>query len=79
MIAAAGSNDLSAALEFLAGVPGQLASTPTLEFSPFVRETGQSCKTIFDCTVPVVMREVFEQALPADIDLGDHEGLEGLG
>ena len=44
-----------------------------------MRETGQSCKTIFDCTVPVVMREVFEQALPADIDLGDHEGLEGLG
>ena len=67
----------------IATIPGvrchPLDPTATPEFSPFVRETGQSCKTIFDCTVPVAMREVFERAPFADVDLGCYEGLGGLG
>jgi UbiD family decarboxylase len=56
-----------------------LDPSATPEFNPLLRVVGQSCKTIFDCTVPVDMREVFERAPFADVDLKDYVGLEDLG
>ncbi len=67
----------------IATIPGvrchPLDPSATPEFNPQIREVGQSCKTIFDCTVPVGMREVFERAQFQDVDLKDYEGLGDLG
>ena len=63
-------------------VPGvrchPLDPSATPEFNPLLRVVGQSCKTIFDCTVPVDMRDRFERAQFAEVDLTRYEGLEGL-
>ena len=64
---------------FVPGVrchPIDPSSTP--EFNPLLRVAGQSCKTVFDCTVPVDLRERFERARFAEVDLSDYEGLDGL-
>jgi UbiD family decarboxylase len=64
---------------FLPGVrchPIDPSSTP--EFNSLLRVAGQSCKTVFDCTVPVDLRERFERARFADVDLARYEGLEDL-
>jgi UbiD family decarboxylase len=55
---------------FIPGVrchPLDPSATP--EFNPLLRVTGQSCKTIFDCTVPVDLRERFERSTFLDVDL----------
>lgn len=39
------------------------------EFNPLLRSTGNSCKTIFDCTVPFALKDRFERARFADVDL----------
>jgi len=39
------------------------------EYSPFSRTPGNSCKTIFDCTVPFDMRHKFERAHFEDVDV----------
>ncbi len=63
-------------------VPGvrchPLDPSATPEFSPLLRVAGQSCKTIFDCTVPVDLRERFERARFAEVDLSSYEGLDAL-
>ena len=60
-------------------VPGvrchPLDPSATPEFNPLLRVAGQSCKTVFDCTVPVELRDRFERAQFAEVDLGDYEGL----
>jgi 4-hydroxy-3-polyprenylbenzoate decarboxylase len=64
---------------FLPGVrchPLDPSATP--EFNPLLRVAGQSCKTIFDCTVPVDLRERFERARFAEVDLSRYEGLDAL-
>jgi UbiD family decarboxylase len=64
---------------FLPGVrchPLDPSATP--EFNPLLRVAGQSCKTIFDCTVPVDLRARFERARFAEVDLSSYEGLEAL-
>jgi hypothetical protein len=38
-------------------------------FNPLLRSTGNSCKTIFDCTVPFALKDRFERARFADVDL----------
>ncbi len=55
---------------FIPGVrchPLDPSATP--EFNPLLRVAGQSCKTIFDCTVPVDLRERFERSTFMDVDL----------
>ena len=63
-------------------VPGvrchPLDPSATPEFSPLLRVAGQSCKTIFDCTVPVDLRPRFERARFAEVDLSSYEGLEAF-
>ncbi len=63
-------------------VPGvrchPLDPSATPEFNPLLRVAGQSCKTIFDCTVPVDLRARFERARFAEVDLSRYEGLEAL-
>ena len=39
------------------------------DFNPLLRSTGNSCKTIFDCTVPVALKDRFERSQFADVDL----------
>ena len=39
------------------------------DYNPLLRGRGISCKTIFDCTVPYGMKERFERARFADVDL----------
>jgi gallate decarboxylase subunit C len=39
------------------------------EFSPSIRNTGVSCKTIFDCTVPYNLRDHFVRAPFMDVDV----------
>jgi gallate decarboxylase subunit C len=46
---------------------GDPSATP--EYSPMLRDRGISCKTIFDCTVPYALKERFERAQFADVDL----------
>jgi gallate decarboxylase subunit C len=61
---------------FIPGVrchPLDPSATP--EFNPLLRAVGQSCKTIFDCTVPVRLRERFTRAQFTDVDLEDYEGI----
>jgi 4-hydroxy-3-polyprenylbenzoate decarboxylase len=36
--------------------------------SPSIRDRGISCKTIFDCTVPVELRQKFQRAQFMDVD-----------
>ena len=39
------------------------------EYSPFLREVGTSCKTIFDCTVPFSLKADFERSNFKDVDV----------
>jgi len=41
----------------------------TADYNPMLRDRGISCKTIFDCTVPFALKERFERAQFADVDL----------
>jgi UbiD family decarboxylase len=54
-------------------VPGvrchPLDPTQSPDFSPFLTATGTSCKTIFDCTVPVRLRDRFRRAEFAAVTL----------
>ncbi|MBN1630754.1 MAG: UbiD family decarboxylase [Thermoleophilia bacterium] len=55
---------------FIPGVRGHsldVSSTP--EFNPMLRDSGICCKTIFDCTVPLSMKERFERSQFVDVDL----------
>ena len=36
--------------------------------SPSITQTGMSCKTIFDCTVPVAQKDHFRRARFLEID-----------
>jgi len=46
-----------------------LDPSQTPQFSPSIRESGVSCKTIFDCTVPYHLKGEFKRAPFADVDL----------
>ena len=55
---------------FIPGVRGHsldVSSTP--EFNPMLRGAGICCKTIFDCTVPLHMKNLFERSPFMDVDL----------
>ena len=39
-----------------------LDPSQTPDFSPSIRDTGISCKTIFDCTVPFGLKSHFERS-----------------
>lgn len=39
------------------------------EYSPSISDTGVSCKTIFDCTVPFALKDQFVRAKFMDIDM----------
>ena len=55
---------------FLPGVlchPIDPTSRP--EYNPMIRQVGNACKTIFDCTVPFDMKERFERAQFIDVDV----------
>lgn len=55
---------------FIPGVRGHsLDPSATPEYNPMLRGPGITCKTIFDCTVPLHLREVFERSQFADVDL----------
>ncbi len=55
---------------FIPGVRGHsLDPSATPEFNPLLRDSGITCKTIFDCTVPLHMKDVFERSQFADVDL----------
>jgi gallate decarboxylase subunit C len=61
---------------FLPGVrchPLDPSATP--EFNPLLRAVGQSCKTVFDCTVPVALRERFTRSQFMEVDLKDYDGI----
>ena len=45
-----------------------LDPSQTPEFSPSIRESGVSCKTVFDCTVPYRLKGKFKRAPFADVD-----------
>jgi 4-hydroxy-3-polyprenylbenzoate decarboxylase len=45
-----------------------LDPTQTPEYNPLLRAPGNSCKTIFDCTVPYTLRDRFERAPFAEVD-----------
>ncbi|MDR3294533.1 MAG: UbiD family decarboxylase, partial [Clostridiales Family XIII bacterium] len=38
------------------------------EYNPMIRDTGISCKTIFDCTVPYKLKEKYVRAPFLDLD-----------
>ena len=64
---------------FIPGVrchPLDPSATP--EFNPLLRVAGQSCKTIFDCTVPVDLRERFERSAFMDVDLDKYFPGQGM-
>lgn len=42
------------------------------EYSPFIRERGQACKMIFDCTVPYAQKKRFERAKFQEVDMGQY-------
>lgn len=44
-----------------------VSSTP--EYNPLLRANGIGCKTIFDCTVPMHMKDLFERSQFIDVDL----------
>lgn len=45
-----------------------LDPSQTPQFSPSVRDTGISCKTIFDCTVPFALRDQFQRSKFKEVD-----------
>ena len=64
---------------FIPGVrchPLDPSATP--EFNPLLRVAGQSCKTIFDCTVPVHLRERFERSAFMDVELDTYFPGQGM-
>jgi UbiD family decarboxylase len=54
-------------------IPGVTCHTldpsATPEFNVMLRDSGISCKTIFDCTVPFALKERFERSPFIDVDL----------
>lgn len=55
---------------FIPGVRGHsLDPSATPEFNPLLRASGITCKTIFDCTVPLSQKERFERSQFVDVDL----------
>ena len=46
-----------------------LDPSQTPDFSPSIREVGNSCKTIFDCTVPYKLKERFERSKFLEVDV----------
>ena len=46
-----------------------LDPSATPEFNPMLRDSGISCKAIFDCTVPFDLKERFERSQFVDVDL----------
>ncbi len=55
---------------FIPGVRGHsLDVSSTREFNPMLRDSGIGCKTIFDCTVPMHMKDLFERSQFVDVDL----------
>ncbi|AYD03837.1 UbiD family decarboxylase [Neorhizobium sp. NCHU2750] len=46
-----------------------LDPSQTPEYSPFLREVGSSCKTIFDCTVPFKLKKHFERSNFMEVDV----------
>ena len=55
---------------FIPGVRGHsLDPSSTPEFNPLLRDSGICCKTIFDCTVPMHMKERFQRSPFVDVDL----------
>lgn len=58
---------------FIPGVRCHLLDpSATVEFNPLLRGPGISCKTIFDCTVPWAMKDKFQRADFASVDLADY-------
>ncbi len=54
---------------FIPGVAGHvLDPTQVPDYCATIRAKGTSCKTIFDCTVPVAMKERFRRAQFMDVD-----------
>ena len=55
---------------FIPGVRGHsLDPSATPEYNPMLPGPGITCKTIFDCTVPLHMKDVFERSQFVDVDL----------
>ncbi len=55
---------------FVPGVRGHsLDPSATPEYNPMLTGPGITCKTIFDCTVPLHMKDVFERSQFADVEL----------
>lgn len=55
------------------GVRGHaLDVSATTEFNPLLRHNGIGCKTIFDCTVPMHMKDKFERSPFVDVDLSKY-------
>jgi len=42
-------------------------------YSPFIRDNGISCKTIFDCTVPYDLKDRFKRSKFMDVDIDKFE------
>ena len=58
---------------FIPGVRGHsLDPSSTPEYNPLLRGDGICCKTIFDCTVPMSMKERFQRSPFADVDLSKY-------
>ena len=47
-----------------------VSATP--DFNPLLRGDGIGCKTIFDCTVPMHMKDQFERSPFIDVDLAKY-------
>lgn len=45
-----------------------LDHTQETSYNPMIRDTGISCKTIFDCTMPFSLKEHFERSKFLDVD-----------
>lgn len=43
------------------------------EYNPMIRDTGITCKTIYDCTVPFNQKERFERSKFMDINMENYE------
>jgi UbiD family decarboxylase len=55
------------------GVRGHaLDVSATPEYNPLLRDSGIGCKTIFDCTVPMHMKDKFERSPFVDVDLNKY-------
>lgn len=55
---------------FVPGVRGHsLDPSSTPEYNPMLRDSGICCKTIFDCTAPLHMKERFQRSPFIDVDL----------